>query len=180
MAAKRVNERRSRYNARRRILSEWHFCHGDVSRSSLLPPTGLYCISQVLGSPAPWDALRQYKRGNIWFIASVTRTMSYRCRCRTRLTCIIWYKTHEIKINSDEIELEMSVTMPKSSLKRSDYQNLRSNYILPRYFAFSFHLTFLVLTICKKIFLFHIPQNIACMSRYNWRTLTIIDFLLEG
>lgn len=36
MSARRVNERRSRYNVRRRILSEWHSCHGDVPISHLL------------------------------------------------------------------------------------------------------------------------------------------------
>lgn len=60
---KRVNERRSRYNVRLRILSEWHFCHGDVSRSSLLD---FIAYPKFLAHPrardAPWDALRQQAR----------------------------------------------------------------------------------------------------------------------
>lgn len=61
MAARRVNERRSRYNARRRILSEWHSCHGNVPTSYLLSDFIAYPEFLVLRD-APRDAPRQQAR----------------------------------------------------------------------------------------------------------------------
>lgn len=87
-----VNERRSRYNVRLRILSEWHFCHGDVSRSSLLD---FIAYPKFLAHPSPWCTVRCTAAVSA-AISDLLRARHVQCRiaveCRTHLTCIIRYK----------------------------------------------------------------------------------------
>lgn len=107
MAARRVNERRSRYNARRRILSEWHSCHGDVPTSYLLSDFIAYPEFLVLRD-APRDAPRHQTRlSPIYCDSDIVVIVVIVVECwmsdmYNMTRCVI------TEINSDEIESEMT------------------------------------------------------------------------